>query len=796
MVTLGLLILFAVIVAISALVGLARGLSKAVIRILTLALAVVLTFVIAGPVTTLIAQSIQLEGMSLGEMILEAVRSIEMVGVILDSTPLMQEAILVAPAFVLSIVVFPLVFMVLSFVSWIVFLAINKPLRKWIFGETSRREDAEKFSAGVRAGKRFAGLGVGIVTGVLIFGVIMTPVLGLFSILPSQSAMDRTLNAMVEQNYLTAVDAETVLDAYAVTDSPLVNFYGKIGVTSAGRAYINSVSKIEADGQRVYLADEFNSLLAIVQTAVEGGLLDALAASEDQNALYALLEDKPFMDQLMQDMFQSKLLCAAVPEVMAIAMESVAASMNVPANKEAVYNNMMDDVALAVKNAEIDYAGIKAYEEANATVYRLVRTAAAERTNTAADIMTQEAYEAEIQKLAELTQVISSILNKAVSGDNAAFMDSIANHIVNEVKTQAVENGQNTLENFNAASVQTVISNVNVADIDAGEGDAGKLLEQLTDQEKFETDVTTVETIKESVRESVKSALADESKAAETAGTLSTVVSDFAGVVSAATGENGELDVAKLDFDKVASAVTSLQNSTLKDVGSSVLDVVASGDLGDNSLVRDVLGAVKEGYDNGEDIGGAIGTAGALINLGSAMSGNGDAGTANQEAMVSSLTSLINNLNDYTIGLLPSILSEDTVTSLGVPAEYFNATYSVIETLLKELMKLKGAADYESEVNAILSLYNLATTGVEKFADTDVADLVGYALRSDAIYNTLISVSTSNPFGIQIQDEATRANLVTAIEDNYAQSGQTQRERDIYNAVATLLGLDAEVNLG
>lgn len=796
MVTLGLLILFAVIVAISALVGLARGLSKAVIRILTLALAVVLTFVIAGPVTTLIAQSIQLEGMSLGEMILEAVRSIEMVGGILDSAPLMQEAILVAPAFVLSIVVFPLVFMVLSFVSWIVFLIVNKPLRKWIFGETSRREDAEKFSAGVRVGKRFAGLGVGIVTGVLIFGVIMTPVLGLFSILPSQSAMDETLNAMVEQNYLTAADAEMVLDAYAVTDSTLVNLYGKIGVTSAGRAYINSVSKIEADGQRVYLADEFNSLLAIVQTAVEGGLLDALAATEDQNALYALLADKPFMDQLMQDMFQSKLLCAAVPEVMAIAMESVATSMNVPANKEAVYNNMMDDVALAVKNAEIDYAGIKAYEEANATVYRLVRTATAERTNTATDIMTQEEYEAEIQKLAELTQAISAILNKAVSGDNVAFTDSIANHIVNEVKTQAVENGQNTLENFDAASVQTVISNVKVADIDAGEGDAGKLLEQLTDQEKFETDVTTVETIKESIRESVKSALADESKAAETAGTLSTVVSDFAGAVSAATGENGELDVAKLDFEKVASAVTSLQNSTLKDVGSSVLDIVASGDLGDNSLVSDVLGAVKEGYDNGEDIGGAIGTAGALINLGSAMSGNGDAGAASQEDMVSSLTSLINNLNDYTIGLLPSILSSDTIHSMGVPAEYFDATYSVIETLLKELMKLKGAEDYDSEVNAILSLYNLATTGVEQFADTDVADLVGYALKSDAIYNTLISISTSNPFGIQIQDEATRANLVTAIEDNYAQSGQTQRERNIYNAVATLLGLDAEVNLG
>jgi len=73
--------------------------------------------------------------------------------------------------------------------------------------------------------------------------------------------------------------------------------------------------------------------------------------------------------------------------------------------------------------------------------------------------------------------------------------------------------------------------------------------------------------------------------------------------------------------------------------------------------------------------------------------------------------------------------------------------------------------------------------------------LVDYAIKSDAIFNTLVSVSTSNPFGIQIQDETTRTNLINAIEDHYAQSAQTQRERDIYYAVATLLGLDEEVKL-
>ena len=86
-----------------------------------------------------------------------------------------------------------------------------------------------------------------------------------------------------------------------------------------------------------------------------------------------------------------------------------------------------------------------------------------------------------------------------------------------------------------------------------------------------------------------------------------------------------------------------------------------------NEMLGDVLGAVKEGYEKGEDIGGTIGTAGALIGLGSAMGGDGE---VNKDDMVTSLTSLIQNLNDFTIGLLPKILSTNTIVEMGVPAEH------------------------------------------------------------------------------------------------------------------------------
>jgi hypothetical protein len=86
---------------------------------------------------------------------------------------------------------------------------------------------------------------------------------------------------------------------------------------------------------------------------------------------------------------------------------------------------------------------------------------------------------------------------------------------------------------------------------------------------------------------------------------------------------------------------------------------------------------------------------------------------------------------------------------------------------------------------------------VENFTEEDIPELIACAVESDAIYNTIISVSTSNPFGIEIPDEATRTQIADAIEEYYeTHSDHSSRERVLYQAVATLLGLDAEVNLG
>ncbi len=629
MTTLILTLLFVAIVAISALVGFVRGLSKSVIRIVTLVLAIVFTFVLSGPLTTLVADSIVIQGKTLGEMILESISSTELVANILEAAPLMREAILVAPAFVISIVVFPVAFLLLSFVSWIIFLCVQKPLRKLIFRESGK---------GARLGKRLAGLGVGIVTGAVIFGMVMTPMFGLISVLPEQSAVNGILDEFAGQGTISEADAELIKEEYAVTDSALVKFYSLVGATPAGRAYLNSVSKIEADGGVTYLADEFDSLLAVVQTAIEGGLLEALGNTENQDALYEVLADREFVNELMRAMFESKLLRSAVPEVMAVAMESVARSLNVPVDK--------------------------------------------------------------------------------------------------------------------------------------------------------------AETIKETIRETVKTAVEDTEKSQETAETLASVISNFAGAVSGATDENGNVDAGKLDFGKVAEAIVDLQDSTIKDVGSSVLDIVASGDLGKNDMISNAIDTIKEEYEKGnEEIGGAIGSAGALVGLVGATGGDGEEN--DKEAAKESIKTLTENINEFTVQLLPDILTSDALEGMGVPPEQTEATYGIFETLFDELLDLKNSnpENYDNEVEATLAIYTMATSGMDTFGKEEVEKLIDHAEKSEAIANTLNSIDESNPFGVTIADKQKRDDIIKAIEDKYEESEGTEEDKRLYLSVAKMLGLHAEVKI-
>jgi hypothetical protein len=213
-------------------------------------------------------------------------------------------------------------------------------------------------------------------------------------------------------------------------------------------------------------------------------------------------------------------------------------------------------------------------------------------------------------------------------------------------------------------------------------------------------------------------------------------------------------------------------------------------------MISSAVGGIKDAYNEGKPIADTVKTTGDFIKVVDAMNkSEGD----NTENLANSFESLVKGLKESTIDLLSDIITDEVMISMGVPEEHAGAAFSVLETLLRELVKLQGAADYDNEVNAVLSIYKIATSGVDKIKTEDIPELAKYAIDSDAIFNTLNSISTSNPFGIDIKTPETREDIANAIEENYAKSLETetdkQRVYDVYMSVTKLLGLEVEVEL-
>ncbi len=776
-------LLFVVIVVFSALVGFARGLNKTVIRLITFALAVAATFFVSGAITNLIADLALIEGKTLGQFVLGNLNQMEMLARIFASAPLLEEAVLTVPSFAIGLVLFPVVFVLLNFISWILFLVLSKPLRKLIF-----REDV-KAKKKIGAGKRFAGFGVGVVTGALVFAMLMAPLFGFLSVLPERSALEKVVDALDEQGALSEDFAEIIKGELSLLESPVYTVSSVLGVTPVGKAYLASVSKIERDGEVTYLTDEFTTIFAVAQTAIEA---EFIAALKEQNAIYGILADEAFMNELIADMFDSKLLRSAIPEVTAIALESTARMLGVPENKEAVYENMMGDIAAIVKESDVDFDAIEAYEKFHGIsfiddVYAEART----------KIMTEDEYNEEKEKLEKLESKIAKVFNKTLSESNDAIAKGIAKSFVTIIQEQVKAEGVDSLKNFSATQVQDKIEKIDIVDVaveGATKSDIADMLDKIQKPEKFETKVATIETITENIRNTVKEAVKDDSKTQETSTTLASVVCNFAGAVSVAADANGNIDPMKLDFQKIGNAVGTLQGSTLNGVGSAVLDIVVSGDFGDNDMISSAVGGIKDAYNEGKPVADTVKTAGDIVKLVDAMNKSEGETTAD---LTSSFENLVKGLTEATLDMLPDILTDDVLVSFGVPEKHTDSSYEVIDILFRELVDLQGEAYYDKEVEAVLSLYNLFSKANNSLKDEDLEEFADHAIDSQAIFNTLNKVSGSNPFGIKISSQSERDRIADSLEKYYAEDkaveADKQRVYDVYTDMARFIGIENEV---
>jgi hypothetical protein len=137
------------------------------------------------------------------------------------------------------------------------------------------------------------------------------------------------------------------------------------------------------------------------------------------------------------------------------------------------------------------------------------------------------------------------------------------------------------------------------------------------------------------------------------------------------------------------------------------------------------------------------------------------------------------------------ILSAELLISLNVPEKYADEMCTAFAACIDEMLAVRNSDvnAYNAEVDSFVSL--VLALGDKKLTDKELAkELVDFAKESNVIYNALMKVSDS--IVIEVDDDD-REDIKKGIEEYYAESGKTEKERAIFNAVAKLFAI--EVNL-
>lgn len=431
--------LFALAVVVNAIFGLVRGLNKSVIRLVMVFTAVLLTFLVAGPVTTLIADSITIEGQTLGQLILESVNTDGSMDAFFEASPLLRELIMVIPALGISLVVFPVMFGFIKFTSWIAFLFVQKSLRKVVFKDERTKAEYKALPKKTRVINRFAGLGVGIVIGVVVFGMLFTPLFGVFGMLPGADAVNGLVDTMVEQADMAVSDAEMIKELYAVTDGGVVSVYGAFGAKAAGKAYINSATAVEHDGVKTTLGGEIETLLELAQTVMQSDLLTNM---ENPEAIGELLGDKEAMTDLLQTAFRSEVLSDTVTG-------ALTTSLGLPDEMAGAAGDVFKTMRSELM--KLDDAAYEKEVEAIVSLYTDV---------TASMESAPEEGIAELFEYAEESDVIYNTIVSVSEDDpfNVEFSDEAERQAVADTIAQIYE--QKTTKSDKAQGVATALANL------------------------------------------------------------------------------------------------------------------------------------------------------------------------------------------------------------------------------------------------------------------------------------------------------------------------------------------------
>ena len=145
------------------------------------------------------------------------------------------------------------------------------------------------------------------------------------------------------------------------------------------------------------------------------------------------------------------------------------------------------------------------------------------------------------------------------------------------------------------------------------------------------------------------------------------------------------------------------------------------------------------------------------------------------------IMNILDNVSD-------EILSAEFLIAVGVSEQYAEDVYVAIKTCVDEMLALReaDAAAYNAEIDALVNMVT-ALQGKELNDKELVKELTDFAKDSEVIYNVITKISDSIVIEIA---EADRESIARGIEEYYAESGKTEKERTIFMSVAKMFGVE------
>lgn len=809
---------FLVLGAFGFLLGLGRGWKKALLRALTILVAALLTAPLTPMVSASLLDAPLIDGKNLSTVIEEAIASSAEVSQIMEASPTLAALVDQFPVTLCNLVLFVLVFILLTIVGWILDLILGAIL----------------FHKQKKTGRLIGAL-IGFAQGAFVSCVILLPIIGMF---PTVDAAMDVLGAM-PGDMADTVDQYSVDYYEPIKADPCYTILDSCGVCALMENQVQSITTFynekgdefclirdfkenkEAFAQLFKLADvDFSAMTSEDVTTLRGAvhvltetplfsnilteILPYAANTMRNGQTFAGLALPDGMDATTHAFLSDALdsIADAEPSALLNDLDNMVGSIGELSQKgvlSALGGNGEGDDLMSVFT-DTDVAG--SILSATVKSYILSPLVVSAINNFGMDMIAGalNVPHNDKESFDRMADTLSSALENCAKADYSDIATIVPEADINRVSKllrnaaqgltndDADETARELIRHFCDSSVSATVSSLDVATF------LNARPVTALQREHFNSLLVQAEDLK--VKDIYVFRNMTDAKRQTEVDTLSQVLGDAFSLTDT-LGEGG------LDLSSSMDALPTV-GRVMDRMGASVLLSSASRGLMTYFLSMDEIRSVlpDSAIDalNAKIQAGDICYEAIFSNVASAYKMASSIGSiGSTEDLTNALADLFTNLDADSVEILRETVNEDFLESLGVPAEVGGVASSVITNYFDMVAATDGEGlDFGKEAAAIESLIGFlndsgAEDGGEGKADAITDEVIDTILESEVITDTLIAVVSDETIagGLSEQFSSDDKEQIANLLDNYTGTeGEDEKTQACLDALRSLIGIE------